>query len=49
VSASRKRIKTKNKSWEKFTNKSSKKHKIEAGMNVWKSLGVSTKNKKEDK
>ena len=49
VSASRKRIKTKNKSWENFTNKSSKKYKIEADMNVWKSLGVSTKNKKEDK
>jgi len=49
VSASRKRIKIKNKSWEKFTNKSSEKNKIEADMNIWKSLGVSTENKGEDK
>ena len=49
VSASRKRIKTKNKSWEKFTNESSEKYKIETGMNIWKSLGVSNKNKEDDK
>ena len=49
VSASRKRIKIKNKSWEKFTNESSTKHKIEASINIWKSLGVSNKNKEEDK
>jgi hypothetical protein len=49
VSASRKRIKRKNKNWEKFTNESSEKYKIEAGVNIWKSLGVSSKNKKEDK
>ena len=49
VSASRKRIKTKNKRWEKFANESSTKHKIEASMNIWKSLGVSNKNKEEDK
>ena len=49
VSASRKRIKTKNKSWEKFTNESSEKYKIETGMNIWKSLSVSNENKEEDK
>ena len=49
VSASRKRVKTKNKSWKEFTNKISEKHKIEAGMNIWKSLGISNKNKEEDK
>ena len=49
VSASRKRIKIKNKSWENFANESSTKHKIEASMNIWKSLGVSNKNKEEDK
>ena len=49
VSASRKRIKTKNKSWENFTNESSEKYKIETGLNIWKSLSVSNKNKEEDK
>jgi hypothetical protein len=49
VSASRKRIKTKNKSWENFTNESSKKYKIETGLNIWKSLSVSNENKEEDK
>ena len=49
VSASRKRIKKKNKSWKKFTNENSEKYKIETGMNVWKSLGVSNVNKEEDK
>ena len=49
MSASRRRIKTKNKSWEKFTNESSEKHKIETGVNIWKSLGVSNENKEEDK
>jgi hypothetical protein len=49
VSASRKRIKTKNKSWENFTNESSEKYKIETGMNIWKSLSVSNENKEEDK
>ena len=49
VSASRKRIKTKNKSWENFTNESSEKYKIETGMNIWKSLSVPNKNKEEDK
>ena len=49
VSASRKRIKTKNKSWENFTNESSEKHKIETGLNIWKSLSVSNENKEEDK
>ena len=49
VSASRKRIKTKNKSWEKFTNESSEKYKVETGMNIWKSLSAPKKNKEEDK
>jgi len=49
VSASRKRIKTKNKSWENFTNESSEKYKIETGLNIWKSLSVSNENKEEDK
>ena len=49
VSASRKRIKIKNKSWEKFSNENSEKYKIETGMNIWKSLGVSSENKEEDK
>jgi hypothetical protein len=49
VSASRKRMKTKNKNWENFTNKSSEKHKIETGMNIWKSLGDSNKNREEGK
>jgi hypothetical protein len=49
VSASRKRIKIKNKSWEKFSNEKSEKYKIETGMNIWKSLGVSNENKEEDK
>ena len=49
VSASRKRIKTKNKSWEKLTNESSEKYKIETGMNIWKSLSAPKKNKEEDK
>ena len=49
VSASRKRIKIKNKSWEKFSNENSEKYKIETGMNIWKSLGVSNENKEEDK
>ena len=49
VSASRKRIKIKNKSWEKFSNEKSEKYKIETGMNIWKSLGVSSENKEEDK
>ena len=49
VSASRKRIKKKNKSWEKFNNENSKKYKIETGMNIWKSLGISNKNKEEEK
>jgi hypothetical protein len=49
MSASKKRIKQKNKSWKKFTNKSSEKYKIETGMNIWKSIGASNKNKEEDK
>ena len=49
VSASRKRIKTKNKSWEKLTNESSEKYKVETGMNIWKSLSAPKKNKEEDK
>ena len=49
VSASRKRIKTKNKSWENFTNESSEKYKIETGLNIWKSLSVSNENKEEEK
>ena len=49
VSASRKRIKTKNKSWKKITNESSRKYKIETGKNIWESLGASNKNKEEDK
>ena len=49
VSASRKRIKAKNKSWEKFTNESSEKYKIETGVNIWKSLSAPKKNKEEDK
>jgi hypothetical protein len=49
VSASRKRIKIKNKSWEKFSNETSEKYKVETGMNIWKSLGVSSDNKEEDK
>ena len=47
--ASRKRIKQKNKSWVKFTNESSEKYKIETGMNIWKSIGISNKNKEDDK
>ena len=49
VSASRKRIKIKNKSWEKFSNETSERYKVETGMNIWKSLGVSSDNKEEDK
>jgi len=49
VLVSRKRIKIKNKSWEKFSNENSEKYKLETGMNIWKSLGASSENKEEDK
>ena len=48
VSASRKRIKKKNKNWSKFTNENSEKYKIETGKNIWKSLGAASKNKEKD-
>ena len=48
VSASRKRIKKKNKNWSKFTNENSEKYKIETGKNIWKSLGASSENKEKD-
>ncbi len=49
VLARRKRIKIKNKSWKNFSNETSEKYKIETGMNIWKSLGVSNESKEEDK